>query len=279
MSRGKLREIKKRISSTKSTMQITKAMQMVASARTNKVQKQIKAVRDYANYAKKIIGKISPDPESPFVKSGDGTLIVVITPDMGLCGSFTSDISKRALEESKKCADFKGFIVIGSKGMQELRHTGNVLINRSDLYDIPSSENAQFILDDIIDIMNKESISKVKVVYGEYKNPLIQKPETADILPIKYEQDSITNTYEFEPEPEILFEEASYLYVLSQVYMFMFETKISELYARRNAMQNATENAKNLIDEFTLDYNKLRQASITTELIEIVNGAQALQQE
>ncbi|BBE32029.1 ATP synthase gamma chain [Tepiditoga spiralis] len=278
MSRGKLRLIKRRIESTTSTMQITRAMQMVASARLSKVQKKINSIQEYASYAERIISKIEPDYDSPLVKPGDGTLIVVVSTDMGLCGSFTGDISSHAIKEANNCSDFKGFLVIGTKGEIEIKNYGDILLSRTKLYDIPTSDNAEYILDDILNIVNSKKAGKVKIVYGELKNALIQRPKTIDLLPIKYES-KLDTRYEYEPAPEILFKEASYLYMLSQVYRYMYETKVSELYARQNAMKNATENAKNLIDDLTLDYNKLRQSSITTELIEIVNGAQALQEQ
>ncbi|MDO7976709.1 ATP synthase F1 subunit gamma [Oceanotoga teriensis] len=276
MSKGKLRIIKKRIDSTRSTMQITKAMQMVASARLNKIKKGMQPIRDYAKYAKNIIEKIEPDINSPFVKDGSGTLLVVITPDMGLGGSFASDISTFAKKESEKTDDFKGFLVIGNRGSVELKKTNKILLSRVNLFDTPKKEHAEYILDDILEFLEKEDISKVKVIYGELKNALIQKPKIVDLLPIQYEN-SLDPRYEYEPDSSVLFEEASYLYMLSQIFLFIYETKISELHARQNAMKNATENAENLISDLNLEYNKMRQASITSELIDIVNGAQALQ--
>ncbi|MGM0639908.1 MAG: ATP synthase F1 subunit gamma [Thermotogota bacterium] len=276
MSRGKLRIIKRRIASTNSTKQITRAMQMVASARLNKIKKGIDPIREYANEARKIIQKISPQEDSIYNRKNGETVIVVITPDMGLGGSFASDLANKAKKEAEKIDNFKGYYVIGARGNIELKRTNKILLSRTNLYEIPDEGNAEYILDDILDFLEDENISDIKVIYGELKNPLIQLPKTIDLLPINYETE-IDSRYEYEPDSVVLFEEASYLYLLSQVFMYIYETKLSELHARQNAMKNATENAENLIDELNLEYNKMRQASITQELIEIVNGAQALQ--
>ncbi|WGS64109.1 ATP synthase F1 subunit gamma [Marinitoga aeolica] len=278
MSRGKLRILKQRRASTQSTMKITKAMEMVAAAKANKIVKEITALKDYAHYAEKIIKKISPVEDSIYTSNNKGTLIVVITPDMGLCGAFPIELSKMAIDLSNKTKDFVGFYNIGSKGEIELKQTGNLLLSRTKLYDVPKQEDAEYILDDIIDIIESKNIGKVKVVYGAFKNALVQKPEVVDLLPISFEG-AMDPRVEYEPDSKELFEEAAYLYLLSKMYLIIYENKISELYARKNAMHNATDNAKNLIEKLTLAYNKARQASITQELIEIVNGAQALQEE
>jgi len=278
MSRGKLRILKQRRASTQSTMKITKAMEMVAAAKANKTVKEITALKDYAYYAEKIMKKIAPVKDSIYTSNKEGTLIVVITPDMGLCGAFPMEITKVANGLANKTEDFIGFYNIGVKGEIELKQTGNLLLSRTKLYEVPKQEDAEYILDDILDIIENKDIGRVKVVYGAFKNVLVQKPEVTDLLPINFEG-STDPRFEYEPDSKELFEEAAYLYLLSKMYLIIYENKISELYARKNAMHNATDNAKNLIEKLTLAYNKARQASITQELIEIVNGAQALQEE
>ncbi|AEX85984.1 ATP synthase F1 subunit gamma [Marinitoga sp. 1135] len=278
MSRGKLRILKQRRASTQSTMKITKAMEMVAAAKANKIVKDIQALKDYAYYAEKVIKKLSPVEDSIYTSKKPGTLIVTVTPDMGLCGAFPMELAKEAMNLANKTEDFVGFVNIGTKGEIELKKTGKLILSRTKLYDVPTQENAEYVLDDIIDIIEEKGIGKVKVVYGAFKNALVQKPEIVDLLPVSFEGKN-ESRYEYEPDSKELFEEAAYLYLLSKMYMILYETKISELYARKNAMHNATDNAKNLIEKLTLAYNKARQASITQELIEIVNGAQALQEE
>ncbi|WP_129408772.1 ATP synthase F1 subunit gamma [Marinitoga lauensis] len=278
MSRGKLRILKQRRASTQSTMKITKAMEMVAAAKANKIVKEITALKDYAYYAEKIMKKIAPVENSIYTSNKEGTLIVVVTPDMGLCGAFPMELTKLANDIASKTEDFIGFYNIGSKGEIELKHSGKLLLSRTKLYDVPKQEDAEYILDDILDIVEEKNIGKVKVVYGAFKNALIQKPEVVDLLPINFEG-AMDPRFEYEPDSKELFEEAAFLYLLSKMYLIIYENKISELYARKNAMHNATDNAKNLIEKLTLAYNKARQASITQELIEIVNGAQALQEE
>jgi len=272
MSRGNLRAIKRRIASTESTMQIARAMQMVATARLNKIQRRFEGVRDYSNYAEKVLKKVPFIEENFYTQKGEGSLIFVITPDMGLAGSFPSDLVKEAIIAKSKLEDFKGYFVLGSKGYSALK-SGTVLEKELSLFDIPNANHAEYLLEIIFQIMRTEKISKVKVVYGQLKNALIQLPKTYDLLPITKDKFEIDARYEYEPEEEKVFEDAAYQYLLSKMYQFLFESKLSELYARRNAMKNATDNANDLIEDLNLEYNKQRQASITQELIEIVNGA------
>ena len=278
MGRGKLRTIKNRIDSTKSTMKITKAMEMVASARINRVNRTIEPVRTYARYAKSVLSKVKPETDNKFFKQSEGTLIFAITTDMGLCGSFNSDIVSFARNKALEHSDFKGFYVVGSKGTADFKSDSKMLLSRTKLYDIPGPDSAKLVLEDILSLQEKYSCGKIEVVYGEFRNALIQRPKCVQLLPIQYEGKE-TASYEYEPTDEKLIDEIAYLYMLSQVYTLIFETKVSEYYARRNAMKNATDNAQNLIGDLTLAYNKMRQDSITQELIEIVNGAQALKQE
>jgi F-type H+-transporting ATPase subunit gamma len=278
MGRGKLRTIKNRIDSTKSTMKITKAMEMVASARINRVNRTIEPVRTYARYAKSVLSKVKPETDNKFFKQSEGTLIFAITTDMGLCGSFNSDIVSFARNKALEHSDFKGFYVVGSKGTADFKSDSKMLLSRTKLYDIPGPDSAKLVLEDLLSLREKYSCGKIEVVYGEFRNALIQRPKCVQLLPIQYEGKE-TASYEYEPTDEKLIDEIAYLYMLSQVYTLIFETKVSEYYARRNAMKNATDNAQNLIGDLTLAYNKMRQDSITQELIEIVNGAQALKQE
>ena len=184
MSRGNLRSIRKRIDSTESTMQITKAMQMVATARLNKIQKQWKGIKDFSFYTQTIL-KHFPLLKTVFTLK-IVTLILAITPDMGLAGSFPSDLIKEALTIKQNTEDFKGFLVIGSKGYFSLKNEG-ILLTRTNLYDIPKVDHAEFLAEDLFEIMRENNISKVKVLYGKFKNALVQLPSTFDLLPIKRE--------------------------------------------------------------------------------------------
>ncbi len=210
MSRGNLRSIRKRIDSTESTMQITKAMQMVATARLNKIQKQWKGIKDFSFYAQTILKYFPFVEDSFYTREGEGTLILVITPDMGLAGSFPSDLIKEALTLKQKAKDFKGFLVVGSKGYFSLKNE-EVLLTRTNLYDIPKVDHAEFLAEDLFEIMRENNISKVKVLYGQLKNALVQLPSTFDLLPIKKEYFETDERYEYEPSTEIVFESAAYL--------------------------------------------------------------------
>lgn len=272
MSRGNLRSIKRRIASTESTMQITRAMQMVATARLNKIQKQWDTVKNYAYYSEKILEKVPVNEDSFYTQDGEGTLVLLITPEMGLAGSFPSDLTREALSLKSKLTDFKGYFVIGTKGYSALKNE-KIFLNSTNIYDIPKIDHAEYLVEDMFEIMRENNIKRVKVVYGKLRNALVQLPQVFDLLPIKGRNEKLDARYEYEPMEEEVFEQAAYFYVLSKIYLFLFETKLSELHARQNAMKNATDNAHDLIEELNLEYNKQRQTSITQELIEIVNGA------
>ena len=183
MSRGNLRSIRKRIDSTESTMQITKPCRWLLP-QGNKIQKQWKGIKDFSYYAETILKKSPFIEDNFYTQEGEGTLILAITPDMGLAGSFPSDLIKEALALKQNTEDFKGFLIIGAKGYYSLRNEG-VLLSRTNLYDIPKVDHAEFLAEDLFYIMRQKNITKVKVLYGKFKNALVQLPSTFDLLPIK----------------------------------------------------------------------------------------------
>lgn len=283
MSRGRLRQIRRRIQSTESTMQITRAMEMVARAKVQKVEKLLKTVRRFAEEARNIVVNLPiSGVDDVLLTGGKGTAIMVVTADMGLCGAFNTDIAKTAEKMAGEFEDFAGFIVIGSRGLTYLSKRNEILHPFPKLYDTPSFSVAERVLDTILDDVREGRYGKLKLVYSEFKSRLVQRPSTMDLIPIKIERkeegDRIRKIWEYEPEVEGNVERYLFLYLSAELFRVLYETKVGELYARMNSMKNATDNAKEVIRQLTLAFNKARQASITQEIIEVVNGAEALKE-
>lgn len=289
MGRGQLRAIKSRIESTRSTEHITHAMEMVATAKVSKAFRRWKSFSSYVERVDELVRDcISGLEEShPLLydadKKYDKTAVFLITSDMGLAGSFNLDLIRAAEEEAEKFGEkFAGYMVIGTKGVSNFRYRKKkVLYDEDRFYDKPSFSTAEMLVNRMLDLYEEKKADSFKVVYSKFQNSLLQKPRVLDLLPItptenKSEDRAYRIEYEFEPEPPKVLDEALPLYLKSHVLHLLLESQVSELYARQNAMRNATDNAENMIEQFTLDYNKARQSSITQEIIEIVNGAEAL---
>ncbi|MFP4460763.1 MAG: ATP synthase F1 subunit gamma [Thermotogota bacterium] len=289
MGRGQLRAIKGRIESTRSTEHITHAMEMVATAKVNKAVRNWKSFSSYVERVDELVRDCISglDESHPFLydsdKSYTKTAVFLITSDMGLAGAYNLDLIRAADEEAKKLGEnFGGFMVIGTKGVSNFRYRKkNVLYDEDRFYDKPSFSTAEMLVNRMLDLFEENKADSFKVVYSKFFSSLLQMPKVLDLLPIiptesKSEGRSYRVEYEFEPEPSKVLDEALPLYLKSHVLNILLEAQVSELYSRQNAMRNATENAENLIERFTLDYNKARQSSITQEIIEIVNGAEAL---
>ncbi|WP_233185695.1 ATP synthase F1 subunit gamma [Thermotoga sp. SG1] len=275
MSRGRMLQIKRKINATQSLMKITRAMEMVARAKSRKMEAEYQKFKPFYEEVKRLWSLIPDESLDPvFFEEGDRDLIVVITSDMGLCGSFNSEIIREAekvISESKN----PHLILIGLKAINHFR-TGNILKMYDRFYEIPDFRNGSTIVEDIYEFMDGRPVN-VKVVFSRFKNILIQRPEVYDLIPLKRKEKK-REDFEYEPLPEQLVPVVLHYYLSTTLMELMFQTKIGEFYARQNAMKNATDNAQEVIRELTLAYNKARQASITQELIEIVTGAEALKE-
>ncbi|HOO33390.1 MAG TPA: ATP synthase F1 subunit gamma [Thermotogota bacterium] len=289
MGRGKLRAIKRRIESTRSTEHITHAMEMVATAKVNKAFRNWHAFSSYVQKVDEIVkdcmsGLNSEDHPLLFSpgKVYEKTVVFLISSDMGLAGAYNLDLIRAAEEEADKLKDkFAGYMVIGTKGLGNFRYRQKKILYGEDrFYDKPNFATAEMLVNQILTLLEEEKADSFKIVYSKFHSSLLQKPRTLDLLPIlPTEGNSEKNyriEYEFEPDASQVLDSAIPLYLSSHLMNLLLEAQVSELYSRQNAMRNATENAENLIEKFTLDYNKARQASITNEIIEIVNGAEAL---
>ncbi|MCX7653275.1 MAG: ATP synthase F1 subunit gamma [Fervidobacterium sp.] len=275
MSRGKLLQIKRRINATQSLKKITKAMEMVSTAQIKKVEKRLQMAREFLNETRNIVEKVHFDVKHPFITGEGKSAIVVIGTDMGLCGSFPSELSKKASSLIKK-ESFDYIYLIGAKIVPVFRKNEKVARIYEHSYDTPTFEFTQTVVNDLV----SNNISSVKVVYGRFKNKLAQVPDVFQLVPfVRSESNLQGDRYEFEPLEDEFQIRLIEFYAASVLFSLAFETKISELYARQNAMRNATENAEEVVRLLTIEYNKARQASITQELIEIVTGADALKEE
>ncbi|WP_448376052.1 ATP synthase F1 subunit gamma [Fervidobacterium sp.] len=276
MSRGKLLQIKRKINSTQSLKKITKAMEMVSTAQIKKVEKRLQMAREFLKETERIASRIYFDVTHPFVTGEGKKALIIIGTDMGLCGSFPTELAKRALNLDKK-ENFDQIYVVGAKIAPIFRSNPKVARIYEHEYDTPTFDFSRTVVNDLL----ASNVGTVKVVYGRFKSKLAQIPDLYTLSPIKVEGISTEkgDRYEFEPVEESFQNSLVEFYAASILFALAFETKISELYARQNAMRNATENAEEVVEMLTIEYNKARQASITQELIEIVTGADALKED
>jgi F-type H+-transporting ATPase subunit gamma len=284
-----LKTIRKRISSVRSTRKITKAMKMVAAARLKKAEDAARALRPYARRLDEIIHSLAARTDRTLFAllnthgEVDRIRLVVLTSDKGLCGAFNSNVSKAAdrfIRENREAIPNITVSVVGKKGKSyfERRH---VPIDRyyHDVLTNLNFEKAELIGQDIVADYTRQELDAVYLVYNEYKSAITQKVVVEKLLPIEPAPVETLDTpvdYLYEPTQETVLTEILPLQVNVQVYRALLESAASEMGARMTAMGSATDNASDLIDRLTLQYNKVRQAAITKELMEIISGAEAL---
>jgi len=280
-----LKEIRNRISSVSSTMQITSAMKMVSAAKLKKAQDAITAMRPYANKLTELLQSLSAtldaDSGGKFSAQREvkNVLIVAITSNRGLCGGFNSSIIKQAIVLAEKYSDKNvSFVTIGKKGNDSLSKNFNIISNGSDVFDDLTFDNVANIAEMLMDKFAAADFDKIEIVYNKFKNAATQIVMTEQFLPIvPVEGDANANIdYIFEPSKIEIVEELIPKSLKTQLYKGVRDSFASEHGARMTAMHKATDNATELRDELLLTYNKARQASITNEILEIVGGAEAL---
>lgn len=286
-----LKEVKNKIEGVTKTSQITKAMNMVASAKLRGAQEKMESFRPYSQKFASAMSNLSGGMEAgnlPLMEVRDVSAveILVVTSDRGLCGSFNSNIIATA-EKIMKSLEAEGkkvsIVTIGKKAHQYFRKTGKVRSSYNDIMGTFQMFNAREISMDISENFMVGGSDEVRLVYGKFHSVAVQKPEVEELLPIKpieEEQESekveITGAYIYEPEPGEIMEVLLPLYLNVQVYHAMLEVGASEHAARMTAMDNATNACKDIIHDLTQLYNKARQAAITGDLMDIVGGAEAL---
>jgi F-type H+-transporting ATPase subunit gamma len=287
------RDIRRRIKSIKNTAQITKAMQMVASSKMRKAQLAALAGRPYATLMNNVLASVTHgagDFSNPLleVRPVKKRAVIIISTDKGLCGALNSNLLREAARFEK---DSTVYICAGKKGGQFVSRTKRQLAAEFTYKDAPLYAEARAISKFAQDMFLKGEVDEVVVLYTNFINTLTQKPEARTLLPIGKiqaldadvhghgEGTELTKSeteYLFEPDPGTVLGGLLPHYVNFQVFQFLLEAKASEHSARMVAMKNATDNAKQIIKDLTLEYNKLRQANITKELLEITTAQMAL---
>ncbi len=298
------REIKRRIRSVQSTQKITRAMEMVAAAKLRRAEERAQAARPYSRSIKSSIARIlqySKDIGHPLMEKNDSPqkCVVVFSSDRGLCGSYNSNVIRRASQEVAGLSlDQVSIVAVGRKARDHFRRREyNVRGEYLDMEDRPGLSHAQEIGSYLSGLFLEGSVGEVWVIYSEFVNVMINRPRAVQLLPMDGEQiqreveassgqegiveqesaeDRQENLYRYEPEPELVLDALLPRLVYSQFYTALLEAKASEFGSRMAAMKTATENAKEMIWKLTLAYNKARQAAITQEILEIVNTSEAL---
>lgn len=280
-----LKEIRNRITSVSSTMQITSAMKMVSAAKLKKAQDAITAMRPYSDKLTELLQSLSATldensgskySEQREVKK---VLIVAITSNRGLCGAFNSNIIKAVnrLTTSYVNQDVS-YIAVGKKAADAFKKTNNVIANRSDIFDDLTFDNVAALAELLMEKFVAGEFDKIEIVYNKFKNAATQEVMTEQFLPIvPVELDENVNLdYIFEPSKLEIVEQLIPKSLKTQLYKGIRDSFASEHGARMTAMHKATDNATELRDQLKLTYNKARQAAITNEILEIVGGAEAL---
>ncbi len=284
-----IKEVKNRIGSVKSTQQLTKAMKMVAAAKLKKAQDKVTELRPYSNKLNEILSNLSGSINNRLFEKRKvkNTLIIVVASDKGLCGSFNSNIFKlfNSIAEEKNLNPNSTIIMpIGKKANDFFKKKNFKLIDEfwTTLNGFSYSDASR-----IFDYVHKEYISnnidQVHIIYNEFKNVAVQKSVIEKFLPIveslnEDESSSVNNNYLFEPNKSDIANSLIPQTLKTQILKSVFESNASEQGSRMTAMSQATDNAGELLKELKLTYNRTRQAAITKEILEIVGGAEALNQ-
>ncbi|EAP87702.1 ATP synthase F1 subunit gamma [Croceibacter atlanticus] len=284
-----LKELRNRITSVSSTMQITSAMKMVSAAKLNKAQDAITKMRPYSNKLTELLQSLSAtldaDSGSDFAEERqiNKVLIVAISSNRGLAGAFNTNIIKKV--KSLTETTYKGIstevITIGKKANDILKKTHTVTTNNNSLFDDLSFENVAEVAEDLMAKFKNREYDKIVIVYNSFKNAATQIVMNEQFLPLVAKQNDDVDTssvsdYIFEPSKEEIVNDLIPKSLKMQLYKAMRDSFASEHGARMTAMHKATDNATELRDSLKLSYNKARQASITNEILEIVGGAEAL---
>jgi len=281
-----LKELRNRITSVSSTMQITSAMKMVSAAKLSKAQDAITQMRPYSQKLTELLQALSAtldeDSGSKYSEQREvkNVLIVAISSNRGLAGAFNSNIVKgvRQLATSKYEGKNVFLYTLGKKSNDVLKKTFNISTSNNAIYDTPDYENVAKIAEDLMEIFVEGKFDEIVLMYNQFKNAATQLVTTEQFLPIEQvENDSnVVLDYIFEPSKEEIVKDLIPKSLKMQLFKAISDSIASEHGARMTAMHKATDNATDLRNALKLSYNKARQASITNEILEIVGGAEAL---
>ena len=286
-----LKDLKNRISSVKSTQKITSAMKMVAAAKLRRAQDQALASRPYTSLMDKIVSKISSKATGTSIDLLTGKpenktqLLVVFSADRGLCGGFNGSITrsvKKEINDLQKNSVNVKLLMVGKKSADSLnREYGNLFIDKIEGKSAkPNYADAEVLATKIIDLFENGDFGVCRVIYNKFVSAIAQEVTFKSLIPaevqINEEDKDTASIYDFEPSEEEILTDLLPRNLATQLFSSQIESTASELAARMTAMDNATRNAGEMIDKLTLQYNRTRQAVITSELIEIISGAEAL---
>jgi F-type H+-transporting ATPase subunit gamma len=290
-----LRDIRKRIKSVKNTQKITKAMKMVSAAKLRRAQDRVMAARPFADKLARTTAALARRAEAlgeaphpllvarPEAKKGGRIEVVAITSDRGLCGAFNSNVVRRALRQRfdvKDTAKEVRVSTIGKKAMEGMKRERVALRKAYEqMFDPLTYAKAQQVATDLADAYVKGEIDAVVIVYNEFVNAATQRVIVDQVLPIQpvdvKEGESLVD-YAYEPSRDVLLDQLLPRQLATRIYRALLESQAAEHAARMSAMDNASKNAKEMVDSLTLYYSRARQAAITKELMEIIGGAEAL---
>ncbi|MEI7025718.1 ATP synthase F1 subunit gamma [Paenibacillus sp. y28] len=286
MAKG-MREIKRQIKSTENTKQITKAMELVSAANLKRAQRQAEASRPYSDKMKEVISSIAAGSKGikhPMLQSREikRTGYLVITSDRGLAGGYNSSVLRKVMntiKEKHRSADEYAIFVVGSKGRDFFVKRNIPIVGQvTGIGDNPAFADVKAIANSAVNKFVEGEYDELYIVYNRFVNAITQIPTEKRLLPLEQVEGTAgaVSNYEYEPSAEGVLEVLLPRYAETLIYSAVLEGKASEFGARMTAMGNATKNATKMIANYTLSYNRARQAAITQEISEIVGGANAL---
>tara|TARA_B100001287_G_scaffold148909_1_gene125395 strand:- start:67 stop:915 length:849 start_codon:yes stop_codon:yes gene_type:complete len=279
-----LRELRSRIKSIESTSRVTKALQMIAAAKMKKAQDKVLDGRSYSEKLNAIIGNVyQSNPEIFSLNSEDSSnknLVLLVTPDRGLCGALVSNVLKETSNFIDSIdADYE-IRVIGKKGTSFI----SKIVDKYESFkvsDMPTFEEVSPITSSISNDINIDGFTKVFIIYTEFISTAVQKPKVKQLLPVEIDfnnNEKVNNEFLYEPDIDKVSQALIPRYIETSIFNSILDSVASEHSARLVAMQNATENANELKQDLTLDLNKARQQQVTSEILDIVGGALALEE-
>ncbi len=284
-------DLRRRIRSVKNMRQITRAMKMVAGARLRRAQERVLAARPYANEIRTVLESVAARVDSSeqnlnpllAVRPVHKVLLVLVTADAGLCGAFNSNLIRAAHSYlNEHTSEEVLMVTVGRKGRDHFRKKSGLIIGeRVNFFSKLSFSDARAITEQIVELYSSGKVDAVDFLYNEFKSVLTQRVTVERYLPVppmKLPAGQFPVDYIYEQSPAEIFNLLLPRYIESQVYRALLESQAAELAAKTTAMDAATRNASDMIDSLTLYMNRVRQAAITKEIIEIVSGAQAQQE-
>jgi len=284
-----LGEIRTRITSVKSTQQITKAMKMVASAKLRRAQEKIFATRPYANKLQSVVGHLiarveNSDHELLKKRPVDNILLVIVTADRGLCGAFNANIIRQAEAQIQSYGDKNvALFLVGKKGLEYFSRRDYTILNKKvNFFNHLDFQDATEIASSLIESFSTSEFDQIEIFFNEFKSAVRQDVRLEQFLPFapdeEMKESASTVDYLYEPGKDDILRVIIPKQLNIQIWKVLLESNAAEQGARMTAMESATDNAEDMISQLTLHYNRARQSAITKEISEIVGGAEALKE-